>query len=313
MNAGKLRPIALLAVLSGCGRYADFTLTPLHGGDPGLTLTFAAEPEPVITRGEFRDALNPSVTGAMLLYSVFDGQWHTALAASDDGVHWRKQGIVLRADPGSYIAANGSVLSHEAQFWYWYETGTKDRLRLALARSRDAREWRRESAPVLKEGPAFSWDERAVADPYVIRDGRYFQMYYLGQDRAVRQRIGVARSTDGIHWEKLRSNPVLDMDEDEAGLGEPAVWQYRNYYWMLYTVRDFSENRYLRLARSTDGVHWTKFPARFRGTQPWNSKVICDPTVVVDGDRIRVWFGGGDVASPDENLHGQIGFGTMAR
>jgi hypothetical protein len=26
---------------------------------------------------------------------------------------------------------------------------------------------------------------------------------------------------------------------------------------------------------------------------------------------IRVWFGGGDVASPDQNLHGQIGVGIL--
>ncbi len=28
---------------------------------------------------------------------------------------------------------------------------------------------------------------------------------------------------------------------------------------------------------------------------------------------VQVWFGGGDVASPDENLHGQIGFATLAK
>ena len=158
-----------------------------------------------------------------------------------------------------------------------------------------------------------AWDERAVADPYVIRIEPYFYMYYLGQDRAVRQRIGVARSGDGVHWEKLRANPLVEMDEEEAGIGEPAVWQSHGFYWMLYTVRDFAENRCLRLARSTDGVHWTKLAVHYKGTQPWNSKVICDPTVVVEGDRIQVWFGGGDVASPDENLHGQIGFATLAR
>jgi predicted GH43/DUF377 family glycosyl hydrolase len=158
-----------------------------------------------------------------------------------------------------------------------------------------------------------SWDERAVADPYVIRIQPHFYMYYLGQDRAVRQRIGVARSDDGLHWEKLRANPVVEMDEEEAGIGEPAVWQSDGFYWMLYTVRDFAENRYLRLARSTNGVRWSKLAVRYKGTEAWNSKVICDPTVVVDGGRILVWFGGGDVASPDENLHGQIGFATLAK
>jgi hypothetical protein len=39
--------------------------------------------------------------------------------------------------------------------------------------------------------------------------------------------------------------------------------------------------------------------------------VICDPTVIAAGDRVTVWFGGGDVASPDQNLHGQIGLGIL--
>ena len=299
--------------LIGCGRYANFTLPEAPGGDASLVFRFVAEPEPVVTREPFNDALNPSVAGRMNLYSVYDGQWHTALATSADGVHWRKEGIVLRAAAGSYIAANGSAVSYAGQVWYWYETGTKDRLRISLARSADARAWRAEPAPVLDAGPAGSWDERAAADPYVIRIEPYFYMYYLGQDRAARQRIGVARSGDGVHWEKLRANPVVEMDEEEAGIGEPAVWQSDGFYWMLYTVRDFAENRYLRLARSTDGVRWTKLAVRYKGTEAWDSKVICDPTVVVDGGRILVWFGGGDVASPDENLHGQIGFATLAR
>ena len=70
--------------------------------------------------------------------------------------------------------------------------------------------------------------------------------------------------------------------------------------------RDTGENRRLDLARSTDGVHWRKLRTVFSGDQPWDAKVICDPTVEVAGSVIRVWFGGGDVASPDENLHGKI-------
>jgi beta-1,4-mannooligosaccharide phosphorylase len=305
--------VALSLFLAGCGGYSDFSLPPLRGGDSSLTFHLVADPNPVVTRDSFRDALNPSVVGGINLYSVFDGQWHTALATSEDGLHWQKQGIVLRADPGSYIAANGSAIRQGGQYWYWYEVGGKDSLRIALARSTDARSWVREGDVVLDSGPVGSWDERAVADPYVIRIEPYFYMYYLGQDRAVRQRIGVARSKDGVTWQKLRSNPVLEMDADEAGLGEPAVWQSHGFYWMLYTVRNFDETRYLALARSVDGVQWTKLPVKYTGSEAWNSKVICDPTVVVEGDRIMVWFGGGDVASPDENLHGQIGFATLAK
>src|SRR5215471_14135598 len=198
---------AYLFLLAGCGKYADFTLPALPGGNPPPPFRFVADPNPILTREPFRDALNPSVVGRINLYSVFDGQaWHTALATSEDGSRWQPQGIVLRAAPGDYIAANGAALSHADCFWYWYETGSKDRLRIALARSADARSWTKEPAPVLDLGPSGSWDERAVADPYVIRIEPYFYMYYLGQDRAdpPRQRIGVARSRDGENWEKLR-------------------------------------------------------------------------------------------------------------
>jgi hypothetical protein len=79
---------------------------------------------------------------------------------------------------------------------------------------------------------------------------------------------------------------------------------------MLVTGRSANEHRALALAHSQDGVHWTSDRV-YQGTEPWNRAVLCDPTVLVEGDRVRVWFGGGDRASPDENLHGQIGEGVL--
>ena len=304
--------VALSLILSsGCARYADFTLPPLPSGDPTLTYALDPRPEPVLPRGEAHDVLNPSVIGPDMFYSEFDGRtWHTAHARSEDGLHWTKIGFVLSPDPktweGSYIAANGSALFHVKQVWYWYQAGPRDRPRVGLARS-----WHKEPQPVLEPGPYMSWDEMGVADPCVIRIDAYFYLYYLGQDRAHRQRLGAARSTDGIHWQRLRTNPILELGDagafDERGLGEPAVWIANGFYWMLYTGRDMAENRRLGLARSLNGVRWQKLPAVFSGTAAWDSKVICDPTISGGG----VYFGGGDIARPDENLNGQIGFATL--
>lgn len=322
---------AAALLLTGCAHYSDFTLPPVSGGDPHLSLALEAQPDPVLSPGnawDSHDVLNPSVlhgpgaqSALLNLYSGFDGHtWRTGMASSGDGVHWQKQASpILSPDPqtweGNYIAANGSALFYEGQYWYWYQAGAKGAPRLGLARSRDAAAWRKEPRPVLDCGPYASWDEAAVADPYAIRIDPYFYLYYLGQDRARRQRLGVARSTDGVHWEKLRTNPILELGApgafDENGLGEPAVWQSHGFYWMLYTGRDAAEFRRLGVARSTDGVHWQKLPAVFSGTGAWASKVICDASVVVEGDTVRVWFGGGDAASPDENLHGQIGAGLL--
>ena len=336
MNRRDISPaLALLSVVMagfcGCSRYASFEL-PSPAAAAAVPVAFQWSPRnaPVLTRGaagewDSVDVLNPSVVRrAELLYNLYSGfdgtTWRTGLAASSDGVSWTKMGRIL--SPGSsswegeYIAANGSVLLSGDELLYWYQAGSPPSI--GLARSRDAVRWSRLPSPVLQRGPRGSWDERGVADPYVIQAGGRFYLYYLGQDRARRQRLGVARSWDGVVWEKLLSNPVLELGPagafDENGLGEPAVWASHGRYWMLYTGRDRMENRRIGQAWSLDGVRWNRLPADavFAGKQPWDAKVVCDPSVLLDGNRILLWFGGGDVAAPAQNLHGQIGLATLA-
>ncbi|HEV8042380.1 MAG TPA: hypothetical protein VGP62_26120, partial [Bryobacteraceae bacterium] len=264
------------------------------------------------------DVLNPSVIrqgdAYYNFYSGFDGKtWHTGLAVSADGVAWHKEGKILSPDPhtweGDAIAANGSALADQNGILYYYQAGFP--VRIGLARSANGHQWQKNGAPVLEDGPSGSWDERGVADPYVIRVGSNYYMFYLGQDRARRQRLGVAMSEDGLIWYKLRSNPILELGGygafDENGLGEPAVWASHGYYWMLYTGRDRNEFRKLGLARSRNGVAWEKLPVVFSGDQTWDSKVLCDATVLDEGGHVTVWFGGGDVPRPDQNIHGEIG------
>lgn len=317
--------LCAFAALSSCGRYGAFALPPPESSGPRGPFTWRALPEPVIERGDRSDVLNPSVVrfhGQYLnLYSEYDGHaWHTALASSTDGVHWAKRGRVLSPTgwEGAAITANGSAVVSGNEILYWYEAG--DPFRIALARSKDGITLTKTGQAVLEPGPLGSFDESAVADPYVIQIAGEFYLYYLGQDRARRQRLGVARSNDGVHWEKLRSNPILELGAagaessfDENGLGEPAVWSSGGSYWMLYTGRDRGERRRIGLARSSDGVHWARDPSfpPIEGTEAWDREVVCDPSVEVVGDQVRVWFGGGDVARPDQGLHGQIGLGFL--
>jgi predicted GH43/DUF377 family glycosyl hydrolase len=304
-------------MLAGCGGYDDFTL-PRLAGERNITLKVRLDPNPVIQRDGLSDVLNPSVVklhSFFNLYSEFDGRtWHTAMAESSDGRSWLKKGRVLSPDPGtwegSYIAANGTVLVESDKWWYWYQSG-KGVPGIGLARSDDGMHWRKEPKPVIEAGPRGSWDERGVADPYVLKlDGEYY-IYYLGQNRARQQQIGLARSSDGMHWTKLLSNPVMEAPDSENGIGEPAVWQWRGWYWMLYTARSKTEQRTLREARSRDGVHWEQVGEPIRGSADWDREVVCDPSVVVTGDVTLLWFGGGDKPLPAEHLDGQIGMGTI--
>ncbi len=320
----------LLALsLAGCVRYRDFALPAPEGAPEAVSFRWEPLPHPVLGRGapgafDSVDTLNPSVALKNEIYfnfySGYDGRtWHTGLALSRDGLNWERQGKVLSPGPaaweGDYIAANGSALLVANEFLYWYQAGRPPRI--GLARSRDGRTWTKLPRPVLDTGPRGAWDERAAADPYVIRAGGRFYLYYLGMDRARRQRLGVAVSFDGIEWYKLRSNPILEPGApgafDENGLGEPAVWSSHGAYWMLYTGRDRRENRRMGLARSTDGVRWERVADApvIAGTADWNRSVVCDAEVEVTPLGVRVWFGGGDRPEPAENLNGQIGAGWL--
>jgi predicted GH43/DUF377 family glycosyl hydrolase len=317
--------------LAACQRYADFSLPAPDASGPRAPFQWAAGPDPILTRGDkgawdASDVLNPAVVrfdGVYLnLYSGYDGRtWHTGVASTNDGTHWNKLGRAISPEgwEGSYIAANGAALVADKEIFYWYVAGEPGAHKIGFARSANGGvHWTKHPDPVLSPGPRGSFDERAVADPYVIRRGDFFYMFYLGQDRASRQRLGLARSRDGIVWEKLRSNPILELGEpgsfDEMGLGEPAIWTSGGSYWMLYTGRDLVERRRLGLARSTDGVSWQR-ESSFRpviGADPWDNQVLCDPDVELMQDgRVRVWFGGGDVAKPDQGIHGQIGAGFL--
>jgi predicted GH43/DUF377 family glycosyl hydrolase len=306
----KRAALTLLALAAcSCGKYADFKLSGPDPAGPKAPFHWEASPEPVLSRGDLSDVLNPSVVKFRglywNLYSSYDGStWSTSVATSVDGIHWDKKNKILSPDAG-----NGSAFVVGDEIFYWYQTGSL--VQIALAKSGD---WTK-SEIVLKTGPRGSWDERGVADPYVIQRGGEFYMYYLGMDRARRQRLGVARSHDGVTWEKLVSNPILELGVpgafDEMGLGEPAVWSSGGFYWMLYTGRARGEKRRIGLAKSVDGISWSRDPFIIEGTEPWDKEVVCDPTVEVQPAGIRVWFGGGDVPRPDQGLHGQIGVGML--
>ena len=328
-----MRPAVLAAatcvlcayLLCACGRYDSFAL-PKPGPSAALELDWRPTAEPVIPRGKALDVLNPSVVvwgGQYLnLYSQFDGtRWDTMLATSKDGISWIGGGKALgpsEAWEGTYIAANGGVAVHGRHLIYAYQAGEKGRTVIGVAISVDGRNWKKHPAPVLDLGPRMSWDEISLGDPYLLSIGEDLYLFYLGEDRARRQRLGIARSKDGFTWTKLRGGPLLEVggagDFDENGLGEPAVFAANGQWVMLYTGRDRKERRAMGYAVSKDGKTWEKRREPvLRGMSGWNNAVVCDATVLVEGGRARIWFGGGDLPKPDERLNGQIGYAELLK
>jgi predicted GH43/DUF377 family glycosyl hydrolase len=316
--------LALAAIsATGCGSYQDFSL-PNPTPSPKFDLKWRPNAETAIPRGEALDVLNPSVVrhggGLLNLYSRFDGKrWDTYTATSVDGLRWENARRALSPElpwEGSYIAANGGAVVFRNEILYVYQAGEKGKTVLGLARSSDGTAWRKHPEAILTQGPWRSWDEVSLGDPYVWEAGGVLYLCYLGEDRARRQRLGLARSVDGVHWEKQRASPILDLggygDFDENGLGEPAIFVSGQQWVMLYTGRDRQEHRDMGYAVSSDGKTWSKLREPvLKGTSAWNSVVVCDATVMAEPTRLRIWYGGGDKASPDERLNGQIGYAEL--
>lgn len=125
-----------------------------------------------------------------------------------------------------------------------------------------------EANPILSVGARWKWDEAYATWASILRvDEDNWRMYYSGKDRGSRLRgprlrIGLAFSSDGLHWTKYERNPILDAGRqkewDSAGVYCPVVWQDQETWQMVFTGCN-SEGQYqVGYATSKDGVLWTK-------------------------------------------------------
>ncbi|HVU16337.1 MAG TPA: hypothetical protein VHD32_05410 [Candidatus Didemnitutus sp.] len=327
----------LLCVLPVAGRAED-TFSYDHPQAAPRTAHFEITrmvPDPVLTRGtadsdwDHVDLLNPSIqrsdSGYVAYYSGFNGTiWQTGVATSPDGLTWSKFPGNPVLSPGATryartaIAANGDAFRVGGQVHYVFQGQDEHGVAtISAAISADGKSFPiLSSRPAVDVGPTGSWDEASVGDPNVISVGDQFYLYYLGMNRAGVQRIGVARSADGTSWQKFAGNPILDAGPtggfDENGVGEPAVVFVAPNFYLLYTGRDAHEGRNLGLAVARDPVNWRKIsreplvPPAMR--QDWNRAVICDPSIVTDGNGgLMVYFGGGNLPKPAQGLNGNVG------
>ena len=215
---------------------------------------------------------------------------------------------------GKYIAANGAALLVGGAVLVLVRRRARGIASASAWRvRRDAQPLAQGAGPGARTRPARQLGRarrrRPVRDPH----RRLFLHVLSRPGSRAPAAPGVARSTDGIHWEKLRTNPILELGEDgafdENGLGEPAVWQSHGFYWMLYTGRD-------RRRASPPGPgaldatasRGRSSPASIAGHASVERESGLRPHR--GGRRRRASASGSAAAmcaSPDENLHGQIG------
>jgi hypothetical protein len=89
-------------------------------------------------------------------------------------------------------------------------------------------------------GPAF--DTVHVCDPSVIAVHGSYYLYYTGaaRDREHANSIGVARSDDGVHWQRLSADPIVGPSgerrrDNDYGAGQPSALYLDGWFYLLFT------------------------------------------------------------------------------
>ncbi len=189
---------------------------------------------------------------------------------------------------------------------------------------------------VLDVGPPESWYDSYVGSPTVDFDNQRYRMWFVGGQKTsdagapygVYERIGLATSNDGVHWQLAnRCQPVLDLGPvgsyDCRGVSHPVVHRDGDTYMMWYAAIDgttagdlglgpaHARVERVCLATSADGIQWTRAnegnPVMDIGAPGSIDSVQTDGmTIVKTGDTFNMWYGAfnglhtiGTATSPD--------------
>ncbi|MES2060172.1 MAG: glycosidase [Patescibacteria group bacterium] len=97
---------------------------------------------------------------------------------------------------------------------------------------------RHSANPILSPNPDFPWESAGVLNPGVIRTDDGIVMLYraVGERQNYISRIGMARSKDGVHFERVGKDPVYSPKEifDKWGAEDPRITKIDDDYLITY-------------------------------------------------------------------------------
>lgn len=141
-------------------------------------------------------------------------------AFSTDGIHFVRNSTNPIFSPDAIWscgrAIDAEVIHFKGKYFLYYATRDPDYMiqmqgvAVASGNCNFNREcWQNLSidAPMLR--PELPWERDCIEGASVIRKGKSLFMFYAGAYNNAPQQIGVARSSDGIHWKRISDQPFL--------------------------------------------------------------------------------------------------------
>jgi predicted GH43/DUF377 family glycosyl hydrolase len=238
---------------------------------------------------------------------------------SADGKSWKLSPIpVLSPGPkGSWdellVFSPDVVWNGTGYMMYYVGDGVTNRTtypanfrQIGAAFSPDGIHWTKSANnPVIAHGPG-TYDARYTRGPSVVFDHGTYRMWYTGatalnSSTSYFNAIDYATSPDGVHWTKFQGNPVFtgyDYKLNGANFTQaywPSVIKVNGSYVMAFS--DGYAN--IGLATSQDGTSW-KFNNQstpLLTLSGWHNGFIGNPSLMLDGQRLLLWYTGTDNSS----------------
>ena len=214
--------------------------------------------------------------------------YETFLASSEDLIHFREEGVLLRrgdtdrwdarqmagyvAYPDIRFGGSGEVESVGGRFYLTYLGGRldgyeTDPLSMGMAEAPcPLGPFVPFDKPVLSpsDPDARPYETKTVYKSYAFRDpehtlGHPYVCVYNAKPADDRERIYLAVSDDGVTWHRYGEEPILNEVDEIEGLrisGDAQIVRMDGLYVMFY-FRSVNGRAYNNFACSYDLVHWT--------------------------------------------------------
>jgi predicted GH43/DUF377 family glycosyl hydrolase len=151
------------------------------------------------------------------------------------------------------------------------------------------------STPVLNHGDTGSWDALSVVPSVVLKEYNTYKMYYMGcTDAYGITSIGLAISSDGIHWEKNITPVITASSQYPVGIGLTDIIKKDSLYLAYFNYSNIhsANNNKIGLATSADGINWVMYAGNpiLIPTLDWETGSIHNATVIFDNNRYKMVY-----------------------
>ena len=200
-----------------------------------------------------------------MMYIGFDGiGYQTALCTSDDLIHWKEEGVILKRGchkewdkvgmAGVWILKDcdlygtNELIKVDGKYWLFYHSYPNEgyeqgaaKVGLAYTDDENLLDWKFVDEPIFCPEDGDSWERGGLYKTSVVRyDNKYYMLYNAKNivDGSWKEQTGLAVSRDMLHWERYENNPVLPVMERtwrHTFVSDPCItYDSRKNQWVVF-------------------------------------------------------------------------------